>query len=273
LLIGDRDVARLPAHAPASSVARREGKAMRDLGRAPRFHLDVPLAAGATVELGIERAHQLRHVLRLAPGAALRLFNAESGEWRAELLRLDRRSATARLVEPLRPPAREVGPRLAVAPVRANRLDWLVEKAVEPGVGALDLVLTLRTVARPARPDRLAAIAVEAAEQCGRLSVPPITGPSKLDSWLATLPRTSTLVLADERGGEPPLPVLRRSPDAVLLVGPEGGFAAEERRELADRPNVVRVGLGPRILRSETAAIFLLAVDAVARGVEPGGPP
>lgn len=245
---------------------------MRDLGRAPRFHLDVPLAAGATVELGIERAHQLRHVLRLAAGAALRLFNAESGEWRAELLRLDRRSAAARLVEPLRPPASETGPRLAVAPIRANRLDWLVEKAVELGVGALDIVLTRRTVARPARLDRLAAIAVEAAEQCGRLSVPPITGPSKLDSWLATLPRTSTLVLADERGGEPPLPVLRRSPEAVLLVGPEGGFAPEERARLIARPNVVRVGLGPRVLRSETAAIVLLVAEGLARGEGCRGP-
>jgi 16S rRNA (uracil1498-N3)-methyltransferase len=237
---------------------------MGELGRAPRLYLEVPLVAGAAVELGIERVHQLRHVLRLVPGAAVRLFNAQSGEWRAELARLDRRGGEARVVERLRPPEPEAGPRLAVAPIRANRLDWLIEKAVELGVGAVDLVLTQRTVVRPARVDRLAAIAVEAAEQCGRLTVPPVAAPVELGAWLAARPPGAPLVVADEAGGEPPLAVLRRLPEATLLVGPEGGFAPADRERLAGRPDVVRVGLGRHVLRSETAALFLLVAHRLA---------
>lgn len=246
---------------------------MRDLGRAPRLFLDVPLAAGAVVELAVERAHQLRHVLRLVPGAPVRLFNAQSGEWRAELVRLDRRGGEARVEDRLRAPEAEVGPRLAVAPIRANRLDWLIEKAVELGVGAVDLVLTRRSVVRPARIDRLAAIAAEAAEQCGRLSVPPLAGPVELSAWLDTLPPGTRIVMADEAGGEPPLASLRRAPGAILLVGPEGGFAPEERRQLSERPDTLRVGLGSHILRSETAAILLLVAERLARAEAPTGEP
>lgn len=246
---------------------------MRDLGRAPRLYLDVPLVAGAVVELASERAHQLRHVLRLRPGAVVRLFNARSGEWRAELTRLDRRGGEARLVDRLRAPEEEIGPRLAVAPIRANRLDWLVEKAVELGVAAIDLVLTQRTVVRPARIDRLQAIAVEAAEQCGRLSVPTLAGPIELGAWLDALPAGTRVAMADEAGGESPLASLRRAPGATLLVGPEGGFAAAERRQLGERPNVLSVGLGRRILRSETAAIVLLVAERLAREqTAPGDP-
>lgn len=233
--------------------------------REPRLHLDVSLVEGAIVQLDAQQAHRLRHVLRLEPGATVRLFNAASGEWRAELLRLDRRGGEARLGERLRAPVAEPGPRLAVAPIRANRLDWLVEKAVELGVVSLDLVVTRRTVVRTARSDRLLAIATEAAEQCGRLGVPSIAGPFELGSWLAELPAGCSLVVADEAGGEPPLAVLGRLPEAILLVGPEGGFAPEERRLFADRPGTVRVGLGPRILRSETAALYVLIAERLAR--------
>jgi 16S rRNA (uracil1498-N3)-methyltransferase len=246
---------------------------MANLGRAPRFYLEGPLAAELEVELDADRAHQLRHVLRLAPGATVRLFNAESGEWWGRLTRLDRGGGGARIVECLRPPEPTTGPRLALAPIRANRLDWSIEKAVELGVGAVDLVLTQRTVVRPARIDRLRAVAVEAAEQCGRLSVPRIGGPIDLEAWLEGLAPGTRVVMADEEGGESVLATLRQVPDAVLLVGPEGGFAPDERRRLAARPGVFRVGLGPRILRSETAALFLLVAHELALAeVRPGRP-
>lgn len=237
---------------------------MQHLGRTPRLHVGAPLTEGGLVELEADQAHRLRHVLRLAPGAAVRLFNAASGEWAAELVRLDRRGGEARLGERLRPPARERGPHLAVAPIRANRLDWLVEKVVELGVAALDLVVTRRTVVRPTRIDRLLAIASEAAEQCGRLSIPAIAGPVELGAWLSALPAGRRLVVADEAGGEAPLAALQAAPEAILLVGPEGGFAPEERALLAGRSGTVRVGLGPRILRSETAAIALLVAAQMA---------
>lgn len=235
---------------------------MHEPGRAPRLHLDAPLASGTRVPLDAARVHRLRHVLRLASGAGVRLFNAGSGEWRATLERLERRGGEALVLELLRPPVAEPGPRLALAPIRANRLDWLVEKAVELGVAALDLVLTRRTVVRPERIERLQAIAVEAAEQCGRLSVPRLRPPVPLGSWLEALPAGLPLLVGDEAGGEPAGPALADAPEAVLLVGPEGGFAPEERARLLARPATRAIGLGPRILRSETAALWLLAARA-----------
>lgn len=243
---------------------------MQDLRRAPRLHLEERLEAGLEVALGPDRAHQLRHVLRLGPGARLRLFNAACGEWRAELVGLDRRGGRARIDDRLRPPAPEPGPRLAVAPIRANRLDWLVEKAVELGVGDIDLVLARRTVVRPDRIDRLAAIAVEAAEQCGRLSVPAVRPALPLPAWLDRLPAEAPLVVADETGGEAVLPLLRALPGAVLLVGPEGGFDPAERQRLLARPGSRPASLGPRVLRSETAALALLVAAGLAR--EPARP-
>lgn len=245
---------------------------MRDSGRVPRLHHAAPLAAGTRVPLDSGRVHQLHHVLRLAPGAAVRLFNAASGEWRATLVRLERRGGEALVEELVRPAAAEPGPHLAIAPIRASRLDWLIEKAVELGVSALDLVLTRRTVVKPERIDRLQAIAVEAAEQCGRLSVPQLSSPSPLGVWLEALPRGLPLLVADEAGGEPAGRALADAPEAVLLVGPEGGFAAEERARLLARPATRPIALGPRILRSETAALWLLAArSALAQERGPNG--
>lgn len=204
-------------------------------------------------------------MLRLRPGDPVRLFNPASGEWLGILLRLDRRSAEVRLAEQLRAPIREPGPQLAIAPIRANRLDWLVEKAVELGVARIALVTTQRCVVRLERSERLRAIAIEAAEQCGRLSLPEFVLFGDLAQFLAALPADGTLVVADEAGGEPIASVPPIPPDAALLVGPEGGFAPEERALLAARSGTRRVSLGPRILRSETAALFLLVAYALAQ--------
>ncbi|MDW8368901.1 MAG: RsmE family RNA methyltransferase [Geminicoccaceae bacterium] len=219
------------------------------------------------------RAHQLAHVLRLRPGSPVRLFNAECGEWLGTLGRLDRSTAEVEIATLLRPPGEEPGPRLALAPIRPNRLDWIVEKAVELGAAAIDIVPTRRSVVRLERSERLGLIAIEAAEQCGRLSVPPIVLHRDLAGWLATLGPDTPLVLADETGGEPVCSVLRELPGAALLVGPEGGFAPEERTLLLARPGTRRTSLGPRILRSETAAMFLLVCERVARAEAPSGPP
>jgi 16S rRNA (uracil1498-N3)-methyltransferase len=246
---------------------------MHEPGRTPRLHLEGELVAGAVARLEAATAHRLRHVLRLGAGDSVRLFNAAAGEWRATLVQLDRRGGEARVEELLRPAAAEPGARLAVPPIRAGRIDWLVEKAVELGVATLDLVLTRRTVVRPERIDRLRAIAVEAAEQCGRLSLPALAQPRPLERWLADLPPGLPILVADEAGGEPAGRALARCPEAVLLIGPEGGLAPEERAGLAARPGTVAVGLGPRILRTETAALWLLAARAALQGTAADAPP
>ncbi len=230
-----------------------------------RLHVAGPLAAGAAVRLEDERAHYLRNVLRLREGEPVRLFNAEDGEWQARLVAVARHAATVELSELVRPPAPEPGPTLVFAPIRRNRLDWLVEKAVELGVARLVPVITRRTVVKPEGADRLTAIAREAAEQSERLTLPPVAPPVPFAAWLAGRDPGEPVLVALTREDAAPLPAaLRRHAEPpTLLIGPEGGFAPEERERLRGAPNVQAVSLGPRILRTETAALAMLAAASL----------
>lgn len=238
----------------------------------PRLLVEADLAPGTTVELDERRAHYLQNVLRLPPGAVVRAFNAAAGEWQASVERRGKRGAALVLGERLRAPAPEPGPVLWFAPVRQNRLDWLIEKAVELGVTRLVPVITRRTVVKLANPERRRAIAIEAAEQCERLSVPEIEPASPLPQRLARAEPGRPLLFADEAAGRAAgeegdaagtavalLDALHRQPECDMLVGPEGGFDPAERVLLRGLPEVVPVTLGPRILRAETAALAMLA--------------
>ncbi|MEK0082073.1 16S rRNA (uracil(1498)-N(3))-methyltransferase [Benzoatithermus flavus] len=232
----------------------------------PRLHLPERLAAGATLAVVGDRAHYLRHVLRLKEGDPVHAFNAGDGEWRAVIKGIGRHEMRLEIERLLRPAVPEPGPTLAFAPIRRNRLEWLVEKAVELGVARLVPVITQRTVVKPEKADRLAAIATEAAEQCERLTVPPIDPPRPLPAWLAARAPAVPLFLADERGeGAAIAEAWHRHPDAEILIGPEGGFAPEEVERLRAVPGVVPVTLGPRILRAETAALYALVGWQIAR--------
>jgi 16S rRNA (uracil1498-N3)-methyltransferase len=234
--------------------------------RSPRLHVAQGLSAGASIVIEGERAHYLRSVMRVRVGQEVRLFNGDEGEWGGRIADLKRHRIALRLAEQLRPPAPEPGATLAFAPIRMNRLDWLVEKAVELGVARLVPVLTRRTVVRLEKADRLRAIAIEAAEQCERLSVPAIDTPLTLSEWLSARDSSVCLLHADERAGAvPALTAWRRWPEAEFLVGPEGGFADDERTRLREEPRVTSVSLGPIILRAETAALFALAAWQIAR--------
>ena len=231
-----------------------------------RLHVEERLAAGLTLGVVDDRAHYLRNVLRLREGADLRLFNAGDGEWSARIVAVARHRIDLRLEKRLREPAEEPGPTLIFAPIRRNRLDWLVEKAVELGAARLVPVVTARSVVRLEQIDRLRAIVVEAAEQCERLSVPSIAEPEPLERWLAHRP-ARPLLLADERGGGIPIAAAWRAySEAELLIGPEGGFTEEERGALLQRAGAVSTTLGPLILRAETAALVGLAAWRLACG-------
>ena len=228
-----------------------------------RLYVTDPLAAGATLSLDDRAAHYLRTVLRLDAGAELALFNGRDGEWRARIAAAAKRATTVELLARTRPQAPEPDVWLLFAPVKRARIDLIVEKATELGVTRLLPVITRRTIVTRVNVERLVATAIEAAEQCERLSVPAVDDPAPLDVVLARWPDERRLLVGDEGGGGVPL---REAASAVgaapwaLLVGPEGGFEPGELDGLRQFQFVTPVGLGPRVLRADTAVTAALAV-------------
>jgi 16S rRNA (uracil1498-N3)-methyltransferase len=214
------------------------------------------LSDGAGVELDAGQANYLGNVMRLGVGAELLVFDGRSGEWLARISDAAKKSMTLSVECRTREPESVPDVWLGFAPVKRTQTDWLVEKATELGVARLIPVMTQRTVAERVKLERLEAIAIEAAEQCGRTVVPEIAEPVTLKQLLNASART--LYFADEGGGEPVAAAVKPGP-ALILTGPEGGFTDEERALIRAAENAVPISLGPRILRAETAALAALA--------------
>jgi 16S rRNA (uracil1498-N3)-methyltransferase len=233
-----------------------------------RLLVDGALDEEAPVTLSREQAHYLKDVMRRTAGDGVILFNGRDGEWRAEITELERKSATVHCLEQLRPQSSEPDLWLVFAPVKKARLDIIVEKAVELGVSRLQPVMTRHTDVERVKTARLEAQVREAAEQCERLTVPDVMEPISLSDMLSGWPAERPLLFADEAGGAPALAALQDLGDggAAILVGPEGGFAPEERQAIIALPAARRLSLGPRILRAETAVIALLTLWQAARG-------
>jgi 16S rRNA (uracil1498-N3)-methyltransferase len=237
--------------------------------RSPRLFVDMPLAAAQEALLAPEQAHYLRNVMRLADGAEVLAFNGRDGEWLARIAASGKRSATLRPEKQIRPQPETFGPTYAFAPLKQARLDYMVQKAVEMGVSRLSPVLTQFTQVNRMNMDRMRANAIEAAEQCGILALPAIDEPVAFHKWLDALPKENTIVFCDEDSAEKsPLEELksREAAKLVVLIGPEGGFSGDERKTLLARDNVIRLSLGPRILRADTAAVAALALVQSACG-------
>ena len=223
----------------------------------PRLFVRAPLSEGGSVELDASQANYLGNVMRLGVGAELLVFDGQSGEWLARIVEAAKKRMTLSIEVRTREPEIIPDVWLAFAPVKRTQTDWLVEKATELGAGRLIPVITRRTVAERVKLERLQAIAIEAAEQCGRTRLPKICEPTTLKE-LAAATQARTLYFADEGGGERAVKAFKPGP-ALVLVGPEGGFAEEERALIRAAPNSVTISLGPRILRAETAALAALA--------------
>jgi 16S rRNA (uracil1498-N3)-methyltransferase len=228
-----------------------------------RLYVTGDLATGLSVRLEAGQAHHVLRVLRLGVGAPVALFNGRDGEWLGRIDGVGRDWCAVTLSERRR--GQDALPELALvfAPVKRARIDFLVEKATELGVGALYPVLTRHSSVERANLARLRAHAVAAAEQTERLSVPELHAPQPLDRLLAAWPARRRLLLCDESGTAPPIAgVLAELPPQPLslLVGPEGGFAQSELDALRKLPFLSPVGLGPRVLRADTAALAALAV-------------
>jgi len=242
--------------------------------RLPKLRLFVPddLTAGATVALAAEQAHYLTNVMRAQIGDGVALFNGRDGEWAGEIVARGKRTVELRLGARLREQAREPDLWLAFAPIKRGRIDFVAAKATELGVARLLPVLTARTQMTRVNVARLYANAIEAAEQCERLTVPEVAEPQPLADLLAGWPGERRLLVGDETGGGRPIAEVASelargaSLPCAVLVGPEGGFTAGELDALANLPFVTKIGLGPRVMRADTAAIAALSVIQAIAG-------
>ena len=236
----------------------------------PRLHVDQPLQTGAAVALAPPQAHYLTHVLRLGPDDPVLLFNGRDGEWRGHLAVAGKRALTVRLEAQTRPQTVTNDLHYLFAPLKRARLDYMVQKAVEMGVGRLVPVMTRHTQAERVNVERMRANAIEAAEQCGVLRLPEIAEPAPLARALAAIEPTRLLVFCDEDAPvADPMAALAAASGAsslAVLVGPEGGFSEDERGALLARSPSVRLALGPRILRADTAAVAALALVQAVLG-------
>ncbi len=229
----------------------------------PRLFVTADLAAGAQLTLGKEQSLYLAAVLRKSVGDEVVLFNGRDGAWLTRLVSDSKKSVTLELVEPIAPQTPQSDLWYGFAPLKTERLDYVIQKAVEMGAGTIQPVLTRFTQVARLKHERLVANAIEAAEQCEVLSVPTVEAEVTLERLLDAWPADRALVLADEgEASSSPVEALTelRGKKVGVLIGPEGGFSDEERAKLRALPYVVPISLGPRILRADTAAVAALAV-------------
>jgi 16S rRNA (uracil1498-N3)-methyltransferase len=230
-----------------------------------RLYVDAALGAGIDVMLPAAQAHYLVDVMRLTGGESIALFNGRDGEWIATLRRGARKSCLLTVARQSRPQSAGPDLWLLFAPIKRARLDYMAEKATELGVSRIQPVMTRYTQVTRVNTERLKANAVEAAEQSERLDVPEVRDALPLAAVLADWPSHRRILWCDESPSAAPIAAALvpladtgRAPWAVL-IGPEGGFAPEERHRLRTMPQVLGVNLGPRLLRADTAAIAALA--------------
>src|SRR3954453_13816767 len=230
--------------------------------RAPRLFIDGALSAGVTVGLDRNQSNYLGNVLRLAAGETVLVFNGRDGEWQGAIAGR-KRPDNLTIVTRTRPQDRLPDVAYVFAPLKHARLDYIVQKAVEMGAASLQPVLTRFTQVSRVNSERVRANVIEAAEQCGILSLAEVADPVPLDRFISQRQPQRLLVFCDEAAEsaspiEALQPGLTEASGIDILIGPEGGFAEEERVLLLRQPKILRLCLGPRILRADTAGVAAL---------------
>jgi 16S rRNA (uracil1498-N3)-methyltransferase len=237
--------------------------------RSPRLYVKENLEEGGLIELERGQSHYLTHVMRLKTGDSVLVFNGRDGEWHG-LIETAKRASSLRIGAKTRDQTVAADLHYLFAPLKSGRLDYMVQKAVEAGVSRLQPVITRHGQVARVNLERMTANAVEAAEQCGVLGLPEIAAPVALAGLVAEREARRTLIFCDEAAEVAnPIEALGAVPPGsplAVLVGPEGGFAADERALLLKAPNIVRLSLGPRILRADTAAVAVLALVQAVLG-------
>jgi 16S rRNA (uracil1498-N3)-methyltransferase len=243
--------------------------------RTPRLYLDQPLAAGASIALDAAQANYLGNALRMKTGDSVLVFNGRDGEWRGTLAGAGKRRFALAVADRTRVQTDALDLHYLFAPLKHARLDYVAQKAVEMGASRLQPVITRHAQVARVNLERMRANAIEAAEQCGILTLPDIGAPLTFERMLAERDPARLLVFCDEDAEvKDPIAALAAARDdtraeprpLAVLVGPEGGFAEEERAALLALPNAVRLALGPRILRADTAAVAALALVGAVLG-------
>ncbi len=241
--------------------------------RTPRIYVDAALAGAKEVPLDRDQANYLLNVLRLGQGDTVLLFNGRDGEWQASLAATGKRALSAVVGARRREQPRPADLHFLFAPLKHARLDYLVQKAVEMGASRLQPVITRHTQVARLNIERMRSNVIEAAQQCGVLALPEVAEPVPFKSVAGNADAGRLLVFCDEDAEmqDPVAALAAARPAAVIpplavLIGPEGGFAEDEREALLKRPNVVRIALGPRVLRADTAAVAALAVVQAVLG-------
>jgi 16S rRNA (uracil1498-N3)-methyltransferase len=237
--------------------------------RGPRLFVDAPLAQDGRIELDRDQSNYLGNVLRLAAGAEVLAFNGRDGEWQAAIEGRKRPDGLV-ILQQTRPQDRLPDLAYVFAPLKHARLDYMVQKAIEMGAASLQPVLTRFTQASRVNTERMRANVVEAAEQCGILSIATVGEPMPLERFLSQRAAGRLLIFCDEAAElENPIHSLQGADAAAgvdVLIGPEGGFADEERALLLRQPKILRLALGPRIMRADTAAVAALALVQAVLG-------
>jgi len=238
--------------------------------RSPRLFVAAPLSAGETVALDRNQSNYLGNVLRLAAGESVLVFNGRDGEWQARIAGR-KRPDSLEILTRTRPQDRLPDIAYVFAPLKHARLDYMVQKAVEMGASQLQPVLTRFTQVSRVNGERMRANVIEAAEQCGILSLAAVAEPMPFDRFVSQRQPQRLLVFCDEAAETTsPLGALQQGLSAAdgidILIGPEGGFAEEERTLLLRQSKTLRLALGPRILRADTAGVAALALVQAALG-------
>lgn len=223
----------------------------------PRLYIDSSIDEGENISLSVEHAHYLRNVLRKKEGDQIRVFNGHNGEWLCSITEIGKKSGILVANEHLR--KQQEGSKSATllfAPIKKNRMDFLIEKAVELGATKIQAVITQNTEIRKINEERIKTQIIEAAEQCERLDIPETLPTISLEH---AIQKHSVILAALERAESAPhIKNIERTEDVAVLIGPEGGFTKEESEMLAKQPHIQPVSLGERILRAETAALYAL---------------
>jgi 16S rRNA (uracil1498-N3)-methyltransferase len=240
--------------------------------RTPRLYVDAALCPGTTIPLSAAQANYLRNVMRLEAGDGVLVFNGREGEWRATLSESGKRNVVLCVGERSREQSPALDLHYVFVPIKHGRLDYMVQKAVEMGASLLQPLLAQHGQVTRVNLDRMKANAIEAAEQCGILNLPAVAAPIGLDQMIAKRDPERLIIFCDEDAEvKDPIAALEAHRRAgmrplAVLIGPEGGFAEHERAALMREPNILRLALGPRILRADTAAVAALALVGAVVG-------